>query len=84
LHLLDEKTNLCANYNSQSIGVCLEGNFDIEKPTFAQQIALVILVNYLKYKYNVKKENIIPHSHFRETDCPGTNFNFKNFLNFIK
>jgi len=83
LHQLNESTNHCSNYNQKSIGVCLEGNFDESNPTFLQKLNLIILVNYLKYKYNVSKTNIIPHSKFRDTDCPGKNFDFDNFLKYI-
>jgi len=83
LHKLSEKTDHVGNYNDCSIGVCLEGDFNQERPTIFQQISLVILINYLSFELNISKENIKPHSFFSDTECPGTNFNFINFLKYI-
>ena len=62
------------DYNSQSIGVCFEGNFENEKMKEKQLESGRELIAYLKLKYpnaNVKK-----HRDFNATACPGKNFPF--------
>lgn len=83
LHSVNEKTDHVSGFNNCAIGICLEGNFNTEKPNIFQQISLIILTNYLCSDLNVRKENIKPHSFFGETDCPGRNFDFDNFLKLI-
>ena len=39
------------DYNSVSIGICLSGNFEIEKPTDNQLKSLSELLQHLKQKY---------------------------------
>ena len=61
----------CENYNSVSIGICLEGNFEIEQPTEKQLTSLSELIQYLKKKYgNVQ---IVGHRDLNATACPGKN-----------
>ncbi len=68
-----------------SIGICLEGNFEEEKPTDCQINSLKKLIIYLMKKYNIDNNNVILHSEVRnrlilnkklksvntETICPG-------------
>ena len=58
-------------YNKQSIGICLQGNMDIEEPTLAQLTALEKLVKEKKVRYNIKVIN--GHRDFSSTSCPGRN-----------
>lgn len=51
-------------YNTQSIGICLAGNFDVTLPTTGQIEALKGLLERLSTKYNIPKENIKPHRYF--------------------
>ena len=61
----------CENYNSVSLGICLEGNFEIETPTEKQLTSLSELIQYLKKKYgNVQ---IVGHRDLNATACPGKN-----------
>ncbi len=58
-------------YNKQSIGICLQGNFEEEQPTPAQMDALKKLVKEKKEKYNIIIVN--GHQNFSNTSCPGQN-----------
>ena len=61
-------------YNSQSVGVCFEGNFETEHMSRAQMQSGRELVEYLRQIYptaQVKK-----HASFSFTACPGKNFPF--------
>lgn len=64
----------CVGYNDDSIGICLEGNFDTgtNVPTGPQLRALVELLRYLKQKYPGVR--IVRHKDLAETSCPGKNF----------
>ena len=41
----------CVDYNSISLGICLEGNFETEQPTDSQLKSLSELLQHLKNKY---------------------------------
>lgn len=72
----------CKGYNSKSIGICFEGNFEIEKPTNAQKIAWQNLVDYLRKEIpTIKYFNY--HKELFATACPGKNCTFTE-LNNIK
>lgn len=65
-----------SNYNSVSIGVCFEGNFDNETTMCGEQIKSgQALVGYLKELY--PSAEIKKHKDFNATSCPGKNFPFK-------
>ena len=68
------------NYNSVSIGVCFEGNFENEQMSDAQKNAGRELVAYLKEKYPSVAE-VKRHGDLRATDCPGKNFPFDEIAN---
>lgn len=61
------------NFNENSIGICLIGNFDIENPGNLQLNSLLNLIKELKIKYNVEK--ILGHREFPNAikTCPGIN-----------
>lgn len=61
-------------YNSVSIGICFEGNFETEKMCDAQLKAGQELVTYLKDIY--PNANVLKHSNVSATACPGKNFPF--------
>ena len=60
--------------NSDSIGICLTGNFETGRPTEAQIAALVELVRYLRGKYG--NLAVIGHKDVMATACPGKNFSW--------
>ena len=64
--------------NSDSIGICFEGDFMSEKMTDTQKNAGKELVAYLKKKYSISK--VQKHSDVCSTDCPGKNFPFSEIV----
>lgn len=71
----------CINYNAKSLGVCLEGNFNIENFSHIQYKSLLELIRYLKKKYNI--ENIYAHRELNATYCLGKLFLLQKFKNII-
>lgn len=66
--------------NTKGIGICLVGNFDIEKPSKLQYDKLIVLVKFLMRQYNIPKENISGHhDHNPGKSCPGKLFDMKWF-----
>lgn len=65
--------------NSDSIGVCFEGNFEVESMPEAQAKAGQELVAYLKNKYGINK--VQKHRDVNNTSCPGKNFSFDTIVN---
>lgn len=62
------------NYNSVSVGVCFEGNFENEKMKAKQLDSGRELIAYLKSKYPNAK--VKKHRDFNATVCPGKYFPF--------
>ena len=60
------------DYNSKSIGICFEGNFELEPMPEFQKAAGLDLIAYLKNKYPIKE--IMGHGELRATACPGKHF----------
>lgn len=58
--------------NRDTIGICLEGNFEKEKPTDAQMNSLISLSSDMIIKYNIT--DIVGHFDLNSTLCPGKNF----------
>lgn len=65
--------------NSDSLGVCFEGDFMIETMGEVQRKAGAELVSYLKSKYGISK--VQKHKDVCATDCPGVNFPFDVIAN---
>ena len=59
-------------YNSNSIGICFEGNFQKEMMQDVQKSVGNELIYYLKNLY--PKAKVKKHSDFNSTVCPGKNF----------
>lgn len=55
--------------NSDSIGVCFEGNFDQESMGVAQKNAGIELISWLKSKYGIG--TVVGHRDVMATSCPG-------------
>ena len=62
-----------SNYNS--IGICAEGNFEVEEIGDAQKNALRDLVTYLKDKYDIS--TVQRHKDVGKTACPGKNYPYE-------
>ena len=65
------------NYNS--LGICFEGNFEVEQMPDIQVQAGKELVAYLKNKYGINK--VQGHRDVNSTSCPGRNFKFDEIAN---
>jgi hypothetical protein len=62
-------------YNEYGIGICLVGNFDVDRPTAAQTQSLNKLVAYLMKTYHIPPNRVLGHRETKPTDCPGRNMN---------
>lgn len=62
-------------YNTHSIGICFEGNFEKDIMPPNQLIAGQELIADIKSRYNIKE--IVRHSDGAATACPGRNFPFE-------
>lgn len=62
-------------YNDYGIGICLVGNFDIERPTPQQMQSLARLTAYLMKTYGIPSGSIVGHRDTKPTECPGRNLN---------
>jgi N-acetylmuramoyl-L-alanine amidase len=60
-------------FNDYGIGICLVGNFEIDRPTPAQLRAATKLVTYLMETYHIPPQNVLGHGETKPTDCPGRN-----------
>ncbi|MFI3172820.1 MAG: peptidoglycan-binding domain-containing protein [Eubacteriales bacterium] len=67
-------------YNSYSVGICFEGNFENEEMSAAQKAAGIELVAYVKEKYGIATSAIKRHKDVASTACPGTNFPFADIV----
>lgn len=65
--------------NSDSIGICFEGAFMMERMGQAQISAGKELIAYLKNKYGISK--VQKHKEVNPTNCPGDNFPFDAIVN---
>lgn len=66
-------------HNKESIGICVEGNFEDEYLSDKQIESLRKLSVYICLKYNIK--DILPHKELGKTLCPGKNFPLEQIKN---
>ena len=68
-------------YNKYGIGICLVGNYNSDRPTPRQLVALRRLSRALMTKYGIPRQSVFPHSEVRRghTDCPGKKFPLEAF-----
>jgi hypothetical protein len=59
------------NNNPDNIGVCLLGNFEVERPTPAALASLTQLLEQLRTRYQIPRSELHGHRHFKATECPG-------------
>ncbi len=57
--------------NFSSSGIALAGNFDYNRPTGGQTLALVKIIDKLIKTYQIPATEIYPHRKFRPTSCYG-------------
>src|ERR1041385_8262261 len=58
-------------FNNYGIGICLVGNFDLDRPSPAQLQSVAKLTAYLMQTYHIPASHVIGHSDTKPTDCPG-------------
>lgn len=72
--------------NYRSIGICLVGNFNVDKVSSRQMKSLVYLVKRLESYYHIPPKHIVGHGQVRgaRTDCPGKKFPWAEFWSALK
>lgn len=68
--------------NYDSIGICIEGNFENEELSETQERSLVMLIADMIIKYNIS--DIIGHKDEYQTLCPGRNLSIENIRQKVK
>lgn len=68
-HCVDPKNP--GYWNKNSIGICLQGNLEVQEPTIEQLRALKSLLKRLKVKYSISPKYIHLHKDIVNTLCPG-------------
>ncbi len=75
----------CYGYNTKSLGICFEGNYDKDTSMpEAQFKAGVELIKELRAKYGISNSHINGHKHYYNTACPGKYFPLDRMLKAIK
>ena len=76
--MLDKIGAHCKGHNTDSIGICFIGNYDIEKPSKEMWNAGIKLVRFLMKQYEITE--IRGHSFYNPNKtCPGKLFNVEKF-----
>jgi N-acetylmuramoyl-L-alanine amidase len=81
-NLLETVSNHVQNANTKSIGICLSGNFDTEKPTDAAYGAAVWLVKALNGQLG-RELGIHAHNEYANKSCPGAAIDIKSFKDLV-
>lgn len=68
--------------NQYSIGICLVGNFEVDRPTPRQMESLRALVQYLQTRTDIGVDAVRTHQQVnpRPTQCPGRHFPTAEFV----
>lgn len=67
--------------NPHSIGIVVDGNFEVRAPTAGQIDSLVKLTRTLMEKYDISLEHVVPHRDVTQgTLCPGEQFPWAEFI----
>lgn len=67
-------------WNGKSLGVCFEGNFELERISESHFSLGVEVVTELCRKHKLKANDILPHSAVSKTVCPGSNFPMERLI----
>lgn len=70
-------------YNSETIGVCMSGNFDIYHPTARQINSLHVLCQALMKQFSLSTADILGHRELESVTktCPGLYFSMEELRN---
>lgn len=66
------------NYNSYSIGIAAEGDFQLENMPEVQKNSIIELIAYIKSRYG--NLDIKRHKDLMATSCPGKNYPFQEII----
>jgi len=58
--------------NIANLGICLLGNYDLERPSPKAVRSLERLVGALGQRHRIPRSRVYGHDHWKATDCPGT------------
>jgi len=64
----------CVNFNSQSVGISAEGNFETEAMNDTQKAAIAEVLRHVLSLY--PKAVVVRHRDMNQTACPGANYPF--------
>jgi len=64
----------CPEQNSQALGICLVGNFDIEAPPQQQLEEAADTIAGWCIRFGIPAHQIFRHRDFKSTACPGAQF----------
>lgn len=67
------------NFNTDSVGICVCGDFTTAQPSEAQMVSLVDLIKYIKEYYQTDL-TVQRHRDVNATACPGNSFPWDNLL----
>ncbi len=70
--------------DGRCLHICLDGNFDLEKPKAEQMYALRDLLRKLAKKYKIESNYIFFHRDFAHKSCPGINLNILFIQSLLK
>ena len=74
----DKKGAHCKGFNSDSIGICFIGNFDVDAVPKESWDAGVKLVRFLRAQYGINE--VLGHTELNsKKSCPGKKFNLDKF-----
>lgn len=57
--------------NRLNIGICLIGNFDVQRVPPAQRTALLSALDRMCLQYGISRASVYGHKKFKVTECPG-------------
>lgn len=85
IHDENDKTAHAYGYNSNSIAVCIHGDFSKKQPNNNDLIIAAKVVRNLCKKYNLEKTDIIGHRDCENnaTECPGIYFDLEYFKKLV-
>ena len=57
--------------NVGNIGICMLGNFEVDRPSAAALGALETLIEQLRTRHGISRSDVVAHRTFVSTECPG-------------
>jgi N-acetylmuramoyl-L-alanine amidase len=72
-----------ANMNELGIGICIVGNFDVDKPTEETYRVTAELCADICKRHGIPVSNIHPHNKYANKSCPGKNFDMNKLIGMV-